>query len=415
MLCDRSLVTAWWAGTFILNLTLFYHIRSMYLHRSLFLFTLLLLNLGLVLGQSGVVYEDVPEGEHSVGAYDAINLLEMPGKSSRPIGQILFGEQVTHLGREAFVRGESPTYLLVRTQDGSTGWVNGSLLVQDGGVVVLLDRVPLYDKIGTPSSAKNAYLRAGELALLSDFREGWVYVTAKNKEAAGWVEGYDRLSAETADIEVASLIDRALALPDAESRRGELRKIQQSRSSLSQEMLYVLQETMEGTYGTPTYNPSRPNPASPRPQPRPGADIAWSGGEYFFIDDPDAWAPNPGTSTLPPVAPARDGYRRQVREVFNPETGEAYNLIIEEGTIQPVDKPKKAKDMYFAYHKSLPVGTSVLLEVPGTQQKYVQVTIVAKLRDNNPNMIGLGGDLIRQVLGEETAKSAGMVKILYPE
>jgi hypothetical protein len=388
----------------------------MYLHRSLFLFSLLLLNLGLVLGQSGVVYEDVPEGEHSVGAYDAINLLELPGKNSRPIGQIIFGEEVIHLGREAFVRGERPTYLLVRTQDGSTGWVNESFLVQNGGVVVLLDRVPLYEKMGTPSSAKNAFLRAGELALLSDFREGWVYVTAKNKEAEGWVEGYDRLSAETDDIEVASLIDRALSLPDAERRRAELRKIQQSRSSLSQEMLYVLRETMDATYSpSAAYGYTQSQPTSPRPQPNPG--IAWSGGEDMFIDDPDAWAPNPGTSGVSPVAPApaQNGYRRQVREVFDPETGEAYNLIVEEGAIQPVDKPKKAKDMYFGYHKSLPVGTTVLLEVPGTRQKYVQVTIVAKLRDNNPNLIGLGGEFIREVLGEETAKSAGMVKILYPE
>ena len=60
------------------------------------------------------------------------------------------------------------------------------------------------------------------------------------------------------------------------------------------------------------------------------------------------------------------------------------------------------------------VGESILLEVPGTGS-FVQLEVIAKLRGDNPNVVGLGGEVIKKVFGQTTAKAIGRATIIYPE
>lgn len=115
----------------------------------------------------------------------------------------------------------------------------------------------------------------------------------------------------------------------------------------------------------------------------------------------------------PTTAPAGNPYAYQEREVVDMASGQAYIRVRETGTIQPV-KAKKPASEYYAYHKSLPIGSKVLMAVPGTQM-FIELEIIARLRSDNPHMIGLGGETIKAVFGEIAAKDVGSVSIEYPK
>lgn len=358
--------------------------------------------------QDGIFYENTYAGETSICAWKSTFLLENPGRGSQQVGTILFTEELEHLGKEAFVRGENHNYVWVKTRDGNTGWIEESFIVRNGGVVVIMESAVIYDKPATLSSRTNSFFGAGEIAILSDFREGWIRLTSQYRERTGWIEGYNRISVEDADIETASLLAVAMENRNLNDRRAQLRKISETRGRISPGMAAILDASINGTYATPaTSAPTVSRPVSTQPvKPATNTPDPWQGGEDVFVDD--------GTTGSPSVA--RDNSQTQgmvIKEVIDMQTGRSYQRVYETGAIQPVVN-KKAKNIYYAYHKTLPIGSMVLLQVPGTDYT-VQLEIIARLRENNPNVIGLGPEVIEKVFGVNQAKNAPAATISYPK
>lgn len=347
--------------------------------------------------QDGIFYEDTYAGDFSICAWNSVILHEYPGRSSRQIGVVLYTEELEHLGKEAFVRGENHNYVWVITRDGSRGWVDDGFLVKNGGVVVMLDNAAIYDKPSTVSARTTQFFRAGEIVILSDFNDGWIRLTGEYKEKTGWVQGYDRISVEESDLEVASVISAAMQIRNLSQRREELKKISSSRGFVTPEMAKVVDMAINSTYET--------KPPVTTPDPRPNNTWnntdPWRGGEDVLIDDPNTNIASGNNSGI------------LVKDVIDMQTGRSYQRIYETGSIQPV-KNKKAKDIYYAYHKSLPIGSKVLLQVPGTDYT-VQLEVIARLREDNPNVIGLGQEVIEKVFGVSQAKNAPPATISYPK
>lgn len=403
----------------------------MKINRSYFLSasTLLMLTLmsSTLLAQPGVYYETVEPGAFYICAWENARVHEYPNLGSSNVGTIVFTEEVRHKGREAFVRSENRNYVYVETEDGTQGWVNETYLVQGGGAVVILDNAAIFAKPNTNTSITSQQFGGGEIVILSEFRDGWVRLTGQKKEKEGWVQGYDKLSAEAYDIEAATLLASALAITNTEDRVRELRELRGGRNYLSPEMQQVIDRSIAGaatpapTYQQPTNQPytgpvyyDDPNTSQPATQPN---TPYYASGEDAFSNA----SPSPTRSQVPvntatpaPVAPAPVGnpYSYQEREVVDMASGQAYIRVRETGTIQPV-KAKKPATQFYAYHKSLPIGSKVLLAVPGTEM-FVELEVIARLRPDNQNMIGLGGETIKAVFGEIAAKDVGSVTIEYP-
>ena len=393
--------------------------------------------------QPGVYYETVEAGAFLISAWDHVKVHEYPNQSSPHLGTIVFTEEVRHQGREAFVRGENRNYLYVQTEDGTQGWVSDAYLVSGGGAVVILQDAAIFSKPGTTTAITNQQFTAGELVILSEFREGWIKLTGRQKAKEGWVQGYEKLSAEQYDIEAATLLAAALSLENTQDRQRELRELRGGRSFLSPEMQMVVDQAIARSAGPAT----RPAPTTTTPS------TAYNGPVYY--DEPatpyypsgedavttynnaparPAANPRPATTTRPANSPAAapatqpaattanpavmrpattTPYAYQEREVVDMATGASYIRVRETGTIQPV-KAKTPPSQFYAYHKSLPIGSKILLAVPGTNQ-FVELEIIARLRPDNPNMIGLGAEVIKAVYGEIAAKDVGSVSIEYPK
>lgn len=380
---------------------------------ALCLFLMLSVSLGWA-QQSGVFYDDQAKaGETSICAYASVALYDMPGRGSRQVATALYTEQFVHAGREAFVRAETRNYILVRTADGKECWVAENFIIRNGGVVVLLQDSRLYEKPNTPAAAGDNYFRAGDVLILSDFSENWVFLTGIKKEKTGWIEGYDKLSVESGDIEVASIYARAMGQADPNLRRTELNKLRNSRSSMSRDMIALIDRSINDTYPAgSTGSTTRPRPTassgSGTSTARPSAQTPYySSGEDQF-SQPGAKLP-----ASPTYSNSESVNSFNEREVVDMETGQSYLRVTETGTIQAVTA-KKPASIYYAYHKTLPIGSKVLLEVPGGKG-FVQLEIVARLRSDNPNMIGLGAEVIKSVYGETSAKSVPYASITYPK
>ena len=92
------------------------------------------------------------------------------------------------------------------------------------------------------------------------------------------------------------------------------------------------------------------------------------------------------------------------------DTNKSYNRVTETGTIMEVDGPRRPKNKYWCYHKTRPIGSEVLLHVPGGG--IVKLEVVARLRPNNKNAIGLGKQVLEEVYGSRFAKTASFS---YPQ
>ncbi|MEM7654506.1 MAG: hypothetical protein AAF399_00125 [Bacteroidota bacterium] len=362
--------------------------------------------------QGNIFYESTGEGQVLVCAWKSIPLLDDPGLGARQIGNVVFAEEVQHLGEEALVKSERRNYVWVQSAEGRQGWVDEHYLVEDGGVVVCLKETKAYERPGTYTSSLGESFREGEIVILTDFQDNWVKVTSYQKELSGWVEGYNNVSVDKDDILAATNLAQALVINDATLRRQEIEKITTSRGNLTPEMMALLRRQANALGSTASTNA---NPAQP-------AEVYYD--QYYTPGGEDAYSPyRPGSSTRPttpsrsePTPTPQTGATRAgivEKEVIDMTTGRTYIQVLETGSVQPV-KNKKASDIYYCYHKNIPVGSTVLLEIPGNRG-YVPLKVIAPLRKDNPNMIGLGGELIKTIFGVEQAKDLGKVTIAYPK
>ncbi|MEL6626832.1 MAG: hypothetical protein AAFQ92_14985, partial [Bacteroidota bacterium] len=170
-------------------------------------------------------HRDQEKGMTVVCVAPSATLRELPGEKNIALGQTFFGEEVTHEGQEALVKGENHNYILVRTQTGKIGWVDDRFLVKDAGVVVLTDDARLYESPGNYTTALGQFFYAGEIAILSSYENNWIKLIGRNKNKIGWIKGYEILSVEPTDLEIAKLLSDALDIADPTQRRLALENI----------------------------------------------------------------------------------------------------------------------------------------------------------------------------------------------
>ncbi len=353
-----------------------------------------------------VYYEDTPQdvGKFSVSAFDQVPLFSDPGAQSNVITPILYTEELKHLGQEAFVKVDRSNYIFVETADGNRGWVDDRFLVRNGGVVVILQEVPIFDKPNTYSTGTGLRFGPGELLILSDWQDNWIYLTGEKKRKFGWVEGYDRLSVDALDIQIAGKMRRAMLIDDPSEKVIALQSIGRTDQFMGSPLRDVVRELVQRIQN---------------------GDYV-SEGEVFISERfPVAEEEFPGSnggSGVPNGDPRnQEGNNGNnpgtvIREITDIETGEIYTMIEETGGIQPV-KAKNPSTIYYAYHKTVPVGEKVLLKLPYAVdgRQYLPLTVIAPLSPKNPNVVGLGEEVIKKVFGVAQAKDAPKVTISYPK
>ncbi len=312
-----------------------------------------------------------------VCAWPKVGLRDTPGERGQYVQTIYFGEQVRLYGNN-LRRASGKNYIQVETNTGRVGWVDQYYFISEGGLVTLLKNKTIYEA-PSPVTATSGEFKAGDLLILSDYQDGnWVELVSEGRRKIGWVKGIDEVSFSAIDIEFAKLYQDAIRMGTETQRLRELEKIRRmpdiARSGLEPIITFAALE-----YSSPGREAVITDPNTD---------------EIIYYDD--------GSGEV------RGGETKQaevvVEKVIDMETGRYYNRVTETGMIAEVNGPKKPKSIYWAYHKTRPVGSKILLHVP--EGGYLQLEVVARLRKDNPASIGLGKQVLEAIYGTRHAKWA---------
>lgn len=329
--------------------------------------------------------------------WNNVPVKDAPGKTGANTSVIQFGEAVEFMGDKAYLPEEKRTYIRIRTADGKTGWVHEYLTIPGGSPAVVLGEGVIYKRPATPSTITATRFEAGELVVLEATAGEWISLIGLERKKAGWIQGLDLISTDVRDIELCALMNQARSEKDPLRRTERMQAIaglaQDARSPLAASFAAQADEARR-LPPAPVYAdaPARPAPAQLAPvQQEPAARSVSR------------------SAVLPAVAPPAQPALRTQR-MIDESTGTEIAYIFETGGAYEVKGPDQPRSVYYAYHKSLPIGSTVRIQVPGNSG-FVDLQVVNRLRSDNPNVVGLSRECMEALFG---SRSPGQVTIFYP-
>lgn len=308
--------------------------------------------------------------------WNKVPLRNAPGKSGPYVSRVFFGEQVEKVGEEAYLPEEKRTYVKVRSTDGKVGWVHEYLFVSGGTAAVILQTGQIYERPNTPSTITMHSFEPGEIVVMETSVGDWVNLVGREKKKSGWIKGLHKVTVEQQEIELATLLDNVQQEKSSAKRQEKLgallEKAKQANSVLTPLVASTLSTQSAGA--TLLATRSEPLPSAPAPT-------------RTNLVLPRAVAPNLRTEAV------RDPFSGRIRDE-----------VIETGSIYPVQGPANPRTPFFAYHKSLPIGSKVFLQLP-QGQGVIALEIVNRLRDDNPHVLGLAPSSLQLLFGDKVPET----------
>lgn len=306
-------------------------------------------------------------------------VFSQPDKRSDIVAVMQFGEEATRLGEEAYVAHEKNNYLKVRGADGKVGWVNEFLFVAEGGAAVVLAEGRVYRRPNTISTVTMDLFLPGEIVILEDVAGQWVKLVSRDRQKTGWMEGLEKVSVEPGDIELATLMHRVDEEPSSVMRKTLLEELLALAGNSRTEMYDLILARFEGETKNNRTLAQLGNVSSP--------------GKTRSVEESRSGAEGVYRSTA------------GAQEVFDPTTQKMRTLITETGKVYEVLGPQNPRTIYFAYHKTLPIGSKIKLHFPDNSG-FVELEIVNRLRKDNPAVIGLSRACLQTVFGKVNPSEA---------
>ena len=328
-------------------------------------------------------------GEVAVCVYPVAGMRLQAGKNAQYVEPIKYGQEVKLLGDTAYVPSEARVYMRVQSKSGKIGWVHRFLFEMHANQVVVTRTSQIYGSPGAVTTITTAEFEAGELAAMSDFQEDWILLVGKKKQKKGWIKrsgGVEPISVSGTDIAIAALMEAALENPDVTGQITGLEAIQQqagfNKSPLKSVVInkiesLVMQENQQAA--NPDYNQRVSSSSSmDNAQPTETTSVLGSAGQRVMASS------NPNKAE---------------ESVYDSNTGQNYRKVTERGSVYVVKGPANANSVFFAYHKDLPKGAKILINVPDNAG-FVELEVINKLSQNRPQVIGLSQACLEAIYGE---------------
>lgn len=322
-------------------------------------------------------------------AWESVSMKDGPGKSAKTIEVIRFGEIVRWSGESQYVADESRTYLKVLAVDNRVGWVHEYLFVKGIGLGVVLEGGLIYKRPQTVTTVTTDQFMPGDLVIVEGFSGNWIGLAGKRKAKKGWIEGKNKITMEDRDILLASLMMSVEAEKDPQKRKKQMELVYQQASQVGSPIASVVRSRSGNTRAANT--PSLLSSAGTQ-------------------SSQNIESTRPSRERPMPVVD-EDNSNRYFRSVKDPQTGQIHRETIETGGIYLVNGPSKGNSVYFAYHKSLPIGSTLRIQIPNTEG-FVELKVISRLRRDNLAMVGLHPDCVQAIYGDYVPKE---ISIIYPQ
>lgn len=307
-------------------------------------------------------------------AYQNASLKKAPSKKAGFVQGLDFGERVVFLGEETYVSDEKITYIKVESMEQKVGWVPRFLFVENASQTVLLEEAQLFARPNTPSSISLKKFEAGELILRGTYKSGWVFVTSKNKEKIGWIESNLRYSQTSKDL---ALANQWASIKNQSSNsnnriRGAVGLIRDAQNSNSPLAEIFLRENQDAALELAEQNRminARLTKAKSVTRDNEGQD-----------EEKDS------------------ATKREQKLVWNPIENNYFTEIVETGPAIPVENTIEYTTPFYAYHKSLELGTEVRMDLPDNGG-FVQLVIMGRLDSESPAILALPPVCLSSIFG----------------
>ncbi len=161
---------------------------------------------------------------------------------------LAMGETVEVLDQiEKQEKGKAVTYLKVRQADtNKEGWVASYYVVPGGKAMAVVEELELYNRPALVAKT-NTKLEPFDVVAVTGEKEDWVRVTGKRREGTWidqdkWIKNRG-LSADEADLAMATLVTRALNEKDTAKRLSKLKELY-NNADLKNGKLYPLLDAL---------------------------------------------------------------------------------------------------------------------------------------------------------------------------
>ncbi|MEL6845681.1 MAG: hypothetical protein AAFP02_20950, partial [Bacteroidota bacterium] len=302
-------------------------------------------------------------------------------------------------GVSEYVADESRTYLQVVAVDGARGWVHEYLFVKGIGLGVVLQGGFVYKRPQTPTTVTTKQFMPGELVIVEGYTGNWVGLAGKKKSKKGWIEGRNKVSIEDQDVLLASLLMSVQAEKDPQKRDKQIALVYEQANQVGSPVAEVIRYGSSQTTSVESTNQQVPSNQQSFSNRTPIA----SAEPQLSRSIPSRERPMPTVSESNPNL-----YTRTFKDQ---NTGQIKQETIETGSIHLLEGRRKEKTIYYAYHKSLPIGSSVQIQIPNTTG-IIMLKITNRLPANSPAMLGLHPDCVQAIFGDYIPQE---INIIHPQ
>lgn len=354
---------------------------------------------------------DGQNGGYLISVFNYAGLHKTPEKKGIKLGTLPFGEQVAFLGETRKVNEENRTrtYLLVESSEGITGWVYEYLFVYNGVPAVVLESARIYSRPNTPSTITKDYFEPGEMVIVAgNVVKGWIQLVGKEKKKQGWIEHIEKVTLDENDIKFASLL--ATELNDnkkvtKEERTKALEELLREAQDARSPMATVITQRIDGTATPPPIfsapSSSRSLPFETKPENIPNQEKARS----MQVSEPLT------AHQLREKLIETTSGKIYTESVYDDYTREVIEITVETGGVYEMNTQQNLSTIFYGYHKVLPIGSKVRLEIPDNEG-FIELEIIDHLSNQNPNVIGLPRACIEAVFGEKRPTKATISYII---
>lgn len=395
--------------------------------RFRFLFPLVLISLFCL----GEVSAQTSSLQNSTGGqlycvWNQVTLRSGPGKTAPYLNGVFFGEVVQKTGEEAYAREEKRTYIKVRTSEGTVGWVHEFLFMEGVGMAVITEPGRIYKRPRTVSTITDQSFLPGELVVLVSENNGWINLIGREKKKLGWIQGPEKITNSLRELEIASLLYEAKKKTNDAQRQEALTTLLQEARATGSPLSQAIEMELRGqSYQLPLVDARSSVPSSPAYSSPSTNRIAQPASPF---NDPVSQSPvtssqQPATSLRSSEPAFQSGYsspsgrtaylnslnapastsQQPSQRAINTQPQTRDGLAIESGAATIISSRSGEPDIYYAFHRSLPVGSKVYVDIPGNTG-FIELRIVGSLASNSPYTIGLPVACYDALLGNSQSR-----------
>jgi len=334
-----------------------------------FLILCLLLSFHFNLGQEPLIRSTI-----LTSAYEEVSLRESPSPTSPVIRQIEFGEQVQRFSEEGQAIADEKVYVKVGTSRGLVGWVEEDFFIKSGFPVVILEDARIYERPQTPSSATLNILEPGQIVIQGRASQGWYYVSTVDKAIMGWISREGPSSSRKVDIDLA--------------QRYNILKQSTDKGKEAQLALLAAEAHEKGS-AIARFLPVEDYPVETASESELNKKVKARSIDENLEEEPSS--------------------SKESRLVWDAISASYYTETVEKGPAIAVSKAPQFPTPFYAYHKSLPIGTKIKMDLPD-QRGFIELVVMDRLERNSPAILALSANCLNAVFGTD---NPGDVVISY--